>query len=341
MRYLLWTEYTQHVCKMLLYCLLMASITANGDPVHSESCHTLETTIGSIRITSPMPGWILQVANNISVSYFSLCSCRSCATANCSADDNVKECETEVILNGRIVHQALLSSDNHFSHSTTIRAHLPVGGHELQVNVRTSKSGRFIQAAVSHFSVAADRHALGLSIDPGWERPRPPQTQHTLHESESLLGRSARRPESTAPSTPPPAPPPAPRSAVMLYHRDLERLYPARWVRKCIASLLAQTHAAFDVWELDYGGGGRPAMAPHLHLLDGRRYTFLSRRLASHAAAMNFLLDAIFESGYDVAFNVFPPTLLLSHSLSLWLPLAPFPVTVPVRSSTLRVSLAH
>jgi len=97
------------------------------------------------------------------------------------------------------------------------------------------------------------------------------------------------------------------KCAVMVYHANVRTAYEARWMDKSIMSILAQTHEDFDIYELNYGDRDSATdsiVQPHLHLLQGRHYTFLSRPLASHAAAMNLLLNRIFADGYDVAFNV-------------------------------------
>ena len=78
-------------------------------------------------------------------------------------------------------------------------------------------------------------------------------------------------------------------------------------MRKSILSIFSQTHEHFDIYELNYGSGASSQdslVQEHLHLLEGRLYTFLSRPLPSHAAAMNYLLDRVFADGYEVAFNV-------------------------------------
>ena len=52
---------------------------------------------------------------------------------------------------------------------------------------------------------------------------------------------------------PPLGPPSETRAAVMLYHSGIGKLMPERWVRKSLDSIFAQTHADFDLWELNYG----------------------------------------------------------------------------------------
>ena len=88
------------------------------------------------------------------------------------------------------------------------------------------------------------------------------------------------------------------RSAVMIYHANVAQAYDARWIEKSILSILAQTHEEFDIYELNYGPGARESapdklsnkisskfsvVAPHVHLLQGKHYTFLSAHLDSHA----------------------------------------------------------
>jgi GT2 family glycosyltransferase len=88
------------------------------------------------------------------------------------------------------------------------------------------------------------------------------------------------------------------RCAVIIYHKNILNICKREWMDSCIASIKKQTLVDFDVFELDYGGTG-------VKFAQGVRenYLFLSGMLENHIEAMNWLIDYLFESGYDVVFN--------------------------------------
>ena len=84
------------------------------------------------------------------------------------------------------------------------------------------------------------------------------------------------------------------KAAVIIFHKNIDR-YPAAWIKQCIDSIRYQTRRVFDVYELNYEG--KPTgRYPYSH--------FYQTEMANHADAHNFLLDRVFEDGYDCAFNV-------------------------------------
>ena len=97
------------------------------------------------------------------------------------------------------------------------------------------------------------------------------------------------------------------KSAVILYHMDIYKRYPARWVNKCIASIMVQTYQEFDVFELNFGAEGEPIFGAKYQeklRVGSRHYEYHHKPLDNHAEAMNELLNLVFQRGYDVAFNV-------------------------------------
>ena len=84
------------------------------------------------------------------------------------------------------------------------------------------------------------------------------------------------------------------KAACILFHKHAYNYNP-NWIAKCIHSIQNQTYNNFDVFELDYGD-------EHTQLYPNSN--FASMELPSHAHAHNFLLDKVFELGYDCAFNV-------------------------------------
>jgi hypothetical protein len=273
-----------------------------------------------IRITAPMDGWELPSDRPVAVAYFAIwppCAARPKSAAcdehseSCRAQPRGGEgvrCETSVSIDGKHVLTHALAADNQYSFSGVLPAGaLPPGTHRLSIAVACTGAA-LREAASAQFSV----------VDPAvWEE--------LGDAGEEDRGADAADKHGTlhTPAAADPLPPAAPapgtnvrgshaggvgvKCAVMVYHANVRTAYEARWMDKSIISILAQTHEDFDIYELNYGdrdSATDSVVQPHLHLLQGRHYTFLSRPLASHAAAMNLLLNKIFADGYDVAFNV-------------------------------------
>lgn len=85
------------------------------------------------------------------------------------------------------------------------------------------------------------------------------------------------------------------KSAVIIFHKNIDTYYPKPWIDKCFFTIRNQQNATFDVFELDYGGTGNQRY-------DGS--IFESKLLADHALAHNYLLDKVFSLDYDCAFNI-------------------------------------
>lgn len=85
------------------------------------------------------------------------------------------------------------------------------------------------------------------------------------------------------------------KSAVIIFHKHAYK-YNLQWVQRCLNSIRHQTYKNFDVFELDYGG-------EHTQLYHGSSFAS-TNSIKDHAEAHNWLLDKVFELGYDVAFNV-------------------------------------
>lgn len=83
--------------------------------------------------------------------------------------------------------------------------------------------------------------------------------------------------------------------AVILFHKQAHRYNP-KWVAKCIHSIQNQTFKGFEVFEVDYGG-------EHTQLYPGSAFAS-TNHLKDHAEAHNWLLDKVFELGFDCAMNV-------------------------------------
>jgi hypothetical protein len=282
-----------------------------------------------IRITAPMDGWALPHDLPVQLAYFAIwppCSARPTEECAGSADTCPRKptqtsasgadtkCQTRVTLNGHHISSHQLTDNNEYSYSGLLPVDaLTPGEYKLSVLFECKGArARLLTGATSTFSVVDSSVWEELGDDGedeggGRQTPAPsrflaqfphldaPQ-EAVPSDAQTAKHAGFRTPSSTSL-----------KCAVMLYHTDVLKAYDARWINKSILSILAQTHQDFDIYELNYGdkdSSTYSAMQPHLHLLQGKHYTFLSQPLSSHAAAMNLLLDRIFADGYDVAFNV-------------------------------------
>lgn len=82
--------------------------------------------------------------------------------------------------------------------------------------------------------------------------------------------------------------------AVIIFHKNVHH-YPLNWIGKCVHSMKNQTCSKGDFFEIDYGND-------NIQIYSGSN--FESKELKNHAEAHNYLLDKVFDLGYDCAFNV-------------------------------------
>jgi len=243
----------------------------------------------------------------------------TCDNSNSGSGSSGAPCETRVSVNGQHILTHTLTADNQFSFSGIMPVGaLPVGNYEVSVSY-VCKGPRELPpvlAASSNFSVVdpAMWEALGdRGEDVGdsdgdevlreGQEPIPAEASHLLssvpHESAPRAKASSAKDIGAEEQRGPIAQQQrGVRSAVMIYHANVAQAYDARWIEKSILSILAQTHEEFDIYELNYGPGARErapdklssnlsskisVVAPHVHLLQGKHYTFLSTHLDSHA----------------------------------------------------------
>ena len=45
------------------------------------------------------------------------------------------------------------------------------------------------------------------------------------------------------------------KSAVILYHKNINKIYKSEWIEECIQSIINQTYKDYFVYDLNYGGG--------------------------------------------------------------------------------------
>jgi hypothetical protein len=81
---------------------------------------------------------------------------------------------------------------------------------------------------------------------------------------------------------------------VVLFHKNIENIYPSGWVEKCIESLYNQTFNNIHFYEIDYGGENKK-------LIDNSN--FFSLEKLNYADAMNFIISEAFKDDCDFVFN--------------------------------------
>jgi hypothetical protein len=86
------------------------------------------------------------------------------------------------------------------------------------------------------------------------------------------------------------------KKGVIVYHNNIDNLYPKRWVDKSINSMINQSDNDFIFYELNYGGKNNSVIPTDNKL-------FWSKKLLNYAEAMNFLLDRAFEDNCEYVFN--------------------------------------
>lgn len=82
--------------------------------------------------------------------------------------------------------------------------------------------------------------------------------------------------------------------AVILFHKNIDGLYPWKWIADCINSIAGQTYHDFDVFELNYGAD-KTQLYPDS--------VFFQHELSNHSDAQNFILNEVFKKPYKYAFN--------------------------------------
>lgn len=82
--------------------------------------------------------------------------------------------------------------------------------------------------------------------------------------------------------------------ALLTYHKNVTSIYPKEWIDKYRDSIEDQTFQGFEIFENNYGGGPE-RIFEHSY--------FESQPFPTFVHSLNYLLDKVFSSGYDVAFN--------------------------------------
>lgn len=86
-----------------------------------------------------------------------------------------------------------------------------------------------------------------------------------------------------------------PKIALLVYHSNAEKLYPAKWINQFKESVLNQTYKYFDIIERNYGNDD-------FRIFDESLYENI--QTSNFVETLNNLLDeCFFELNYDFVFN--------------------------------------
>jgi hypothetical protein len=82
---------------------------------------------------------------------------------------------------------------------------------------------------------------------------------------------------------------------VIVYHKNVDTLYPKRWIEEFKNSVEGQTYKEYTIYELNYGGGEQ-RIFPHS--------LFENIEMPTFVHGMNYLLDKCFKDGCAAVGNL-------------------------------------
>lgn len=86
---------------------------------------------------------------------------------------------------------------------------------------------------------------------------------------------------------------------IVIFHRNIEKIYKKRWIDICVDSILNQSYKDFYLYEINYGGSSQSIFKQKKI----KNHVFYSDALGNYAEAMNFIISKSFEDGCDYVFN--------------------------------------
>ena len=89
------------------------------------------------------------------------------------------------------------------------------------------------------------------------------------------------------------------KKGVILFHKNIDKIYKTRWINKSVNSMINQTDNDFIFYEINYGGEENSVIPNNC----GIKKFFWSEKLINYAEAMNFILDKAFNDGCNYVFN--------------------------------------
>ncbi len=87
--------------------------------------------------------------------------------------------------------------------------------------------------------------------------------------------------------------------ALMTYHKNLYKIYPKKWIEQYRSSISKQSFQKFDIYEVAYGEDSDRIFDGDPH----RGGAYLHQEFLTFNHVQNFLLDFLFDDGYDCVFN--------------------------------------
>jgi histo-blood group ABO system transferase len=91
------------------------------------------------------------------------------------------------------------------------------------------------------------------------------------------------------------------KCAVIMFHKNLKKIYKWRWIDKSVNTILNQTYQNYDIFEINYGGGEYSLFSD---IDTDKKVYFYNVECDTHTEAMMFLLDKCFNQyNYDIVFN--------------------------------------
>lgn len=86
---------------------------------------------------------------------------------------------------------------------------------------------------------------------------------------------------------------------VVVFHQNPFSIYKERWVKKSLSSIVKQTVADLNFYEIDYSGEDLCLLKDY----PVQNLKFYSEKMSNYAEAMNFIISKAFDDGCDYVFN--------------------------------------
>lgn len=91
------------------------------------------------------------------------------------------------------------------------------------------------------------------------------------------------------------------KCAVIMFHKNIKKIYNWRWIEKSVNTILDQTINDFDIFEINYGGDNYSLFED---IYTNKNINFYNINLKTHTEAMVYLLNKCFiDNDYDIVFN--------------------------------------
>lgn len=84
------------------------------------------------------------------------------------------------------------------------------------------------------------------------------------------------------------------KTGVIVYHKNINSIYPAAWVQEFKHSIINQSYKLFDIYEMNYGGTQE-------RIFENSIYE--SKELPTFVHAMNYLIEKCLNEGCDAVGN--------------------------------------